>query len=211
MAKRREKTLFFTLQTPTMEFAADYDFEKQLDALITGDVDFSAVDDTPDSLFSKISDNGTPLAWTPCPSPTLGASASPTKLPWDLELNDEAGSFLKEQGSPFYMSKPAAAQGLCKSVLPLDEALSNFSQQRTQSPCAPPPSAPPTRAPPTTRAPRAPPRPAPAQKTSRLNIASFNLNRANRPNPHISSILTQERMNRMNWTCEQFNTALRLF
>lgn len=178
---------------------ADDDFEKQLDALIRGDVDYSSMDDSPGSLFSKMSDNGTPLAWTPCSSPTLGASASPTKIPWDLDLNDNAQSFLKEQGSPFYTGAPAAAQGLCKNVLPLDEAISNLSQQRTQSPTAPPP--------------RAPRSSVPAQKTTQLNIASFrpNLNQAYRPNPYISSILTQQRMNRMNWTCEQFNTALRLF
>ena len=188
-----------------MDFApACSDFERQLDAMIRGEVDYSNIDDSPGSLFSTISDNGTPLAWTPCSSPMLSASASPVKIPWEFDLNNDTQSFLKEQDSPFYTSAPAAAQGLCKSVLPLDEALSNLSQQRTSSPSVPPPRAP---------SPRAPPRPVPAQKATQLNIASFrtNLNRANRSNPHISSILTQERMNRMNWTCEQFNTALRLF
>lgn len=177
---------------------ADDDFEKQLDALISGEVDYSNMDDSPGSFFSKMSDSGTPLAWTPCSSPTLGASASPN-IPWDIDLNYDTQSFLKEQSSPFYTSSPAAAQGLSKNVLPLDGALSNLSQQRTQSPSASPP--------------RAASRPVPAQKTTQLNIASFrpNLNRAYCPNPHISPILTQVRMNRMNWTCEQFNTALRLF
>ena len=182
-----------------MDFSsANDDFEKQLEQLgemMSGEVDFSRVKGT-DGLFSQISENGTPLGWTPQSSPALTPSMTPPQVSWELNLSDE-NTFLKKDDSVFYTSAPAATQGLTKSVLPLDEAANNFASA-PQTASYIPPALPEYTAPP---------------PKNHLNIATFqqNLNPAYRDTPHIQSIMTQPRVSRMNWTCEQFDAALRLF
>lgn len=182
-----------------VSFPACDSFEAQLDEMIRGKVDFSSVGEDGNFVgFFTQSHNGTPLAWTPQSSPTLTPCESPPQNAWEFDLS---GTFLKKVDSDFYTSTPAAAQGLTKNVMPLDEAASRF-----------------TASPQTVMH-----KPAPVHRVSvpvaipaaknRMLLSSFQLGlrQAHRHQRHIQSIVSQQGLNKMDWTLEQFNAALRLF